>query len=118
MNKTNSKRNKLIFANFNNSHTNLSESLTFAEMIEKVLTIPSYYEKECCTNIVNNFPVVFLDNEILHDDLSNIEQAIVKNIADSPICARCKMNPQFNGKFGNHIFVEVNKQSVYFCRIF
>lgn len=105
MNKINGMRAKLLFDKFNGKE---NEEITFTEMINKVLTIPSYYEKECCTDVVENFPVVFTNSDILHEDLSNLQDSILKNFNEVPTCPRCKRKPQYNGQFGNHVLVEVS----------
>lgn len=105
MNKINGMRAKLLFEKFNEKK---NQEITFTEMIDKVITIPSYYEKECCTQKVENFPVVFLNNDILLQDLSNLENSILENLNEPPTCPQCKRKPQYNGHFGIHILVEVS----------
>lgn len=115
MNKINTMRAKLIVAKFHSSQSVPGEEMTFIQMLTRLLTVPSYHETECCTNSVQDFPIVYVDNDVLYDNLSNIQEAIEKNLAEIPTCARCKKKPQFEGKFGNHIFVEVSIQKWHIC---
>ncbi|XP_031621910.1 uncharacterized protein LOC116339960 [Contarinia nasturtii] len=101
-------RIKIMRLKLLNEHFSKNVAMTFPGMIQKVLTIPSYYDTECCTKLVKKFANICLNNDVLKDDLSNIQQAIESNFIENPVCDRCKRKPKYKREFSNHIFVEVN----------
>lgn len=105
MTKINNMRAKLLFEKFYQDEETLNISITFARLVDKVLTIPSYFEIECCTEIIQNIPILYLNGGNLN--LSNMEQVIEDNFAEIPLCSRCKKKPKFKIDFANHIFIEV-----------
>lgn len=80
MNKINNMRAKLIFEKFHENQNTSGDGITFVDLVNKLLTVPSFYETECCTGSVQNFPIVYLNNDVLHDSLSNIQEAIQKKL--------------------------------------
>lgn len=107
MNKINTMRAKLLFEQFYQGEETSNVEMTFVGMVDKVLTIPSYFETECCTKSVKKFPLIHLNNEVLNDDLSNMEHAIESNFVEISNCSRCEKNPKFKRDYANHVFIEV-----------
>lgn len=107
MNKINSMRAKLLYEMFNLGDDSSQVKITFAEMVRKVLTIPSYSEAECCTKSERNFPVIDLSEERL-DDLLNMENIIKSKFDIIPKCTRCKKKLAFKRTIGNHLLIEVS----------
>lgn len=110
MNKINNMRAKLLFEKF---YRNENLALTFDAMVNKVLTIPSYSETECCTGSIKNFCIVYLNNEIFQNDFSNMEQAIEENFAEIPTCNRCKKKPKYTRNFANQVFIDVRLKYIF-----
>lgn len=110
MKKINNMRDKLLYEKFYEDIGLSNVEMTFAGMIGRILTIPSYSEIECCNKKMSSakkFPFIQLNNEVLKDDLANMEYAIESNFIDIPNCTRCKKKPQLKREFANHVFVEV-----------
>lgn len=108
MNKINSMRAKLLLQKINRDQES-NVKITFAEMVNEIMTIPSYFENECCTISVRSHPIIYSNHEILKDDLSNIAHAIESNFPEIPNCTRCK-KPEYQRHFGNHVLIEVRRK--------
>lgn len=111
MNKINGMRGRLLFEKFYQDKNISNVEMTFAGMIEKVLTVPSYSETECCTKTVKDTCIIRLNYNFLDVNLSNIQEAIVMNLIDIEPCKRCK-EPMLTRNFGNHLFVEVGYETI------
>lgn len=108
MNHINSMRSKLLVEKFHNDQDTSKLEITFAEMVRKVLSIPSYSETQCCTKSDRHFSVIDLSEDILNDDLLNMENTIKTKFDVIPKCTRCKKKPAFKRTIGNHVFIEVS----------
>lgn len=107
MARPNNLRAQLLYETFYKNQNQTNVALTFDGMIDKLLTIPSYVEKECCTGKTKNWPVIKLNNEVFNNDFANLAQAIEENFVENSTCSRCGKGPTFTRTFGNHAFIDV-----------
>lgn len=102
MNTINSMRAKLL------DEKNLSNSAySFSEMLDKIMKMPSFTEKKCCTRALKNFPIIKLNSDTFNGDFNNLEQAIEDNFPESSQCEKCKRSPKFKRTFHPQILIEV-----------
>lgn len=113
MNKINSLRAKLLFEKFYKNKKESNVALTFDGMMNTILTIPSYFETECCTNKIKNFIIIHLNNATFNNDFSNMEQAIEENFVKIPTCRRCKKGPKYTRNFTNQVFIDVRLNYIF-----
>lgn len=107
MNKINTLRAKLLYEKFYKNKRESDVALTFDGMMNTIITIPSYFETECCTQKIKNFIIIHLNHEIFNNNFSNMEQAIEQNFVEIPICSRCKKRSKYTRNFASQVFIDV-----------
>lgn len=87
---------------------NLSNAAySFGEMLNKIMKVPSFTEKECCYGVVKDYPLIKLNSIIFKNDFNNLEQAINGNFPGDAACNECKRPPKFKRTFQPQILIEV-----------
>lgn len=84
-----------------------NSAYSFSEMLDKIMKMPSFTEKECCTKALKNFPIVKLNSVTFNGDFKNLEQAIEANFPEDSQCEKCKRSPKLERTFQPQIFIEV-----------
>lgn len=102
MTKINNMRAKLLHEKFGSNSAS-----SFSEMLNKIMEMPSFTEKECCRGALKSYPVIKLNSNTFNGDFTNLEQAIEDNFSEKSQCNKCKRLPKVKRTFQPQILIEV-----------